>query len=250
MKIIDCDARYGADITGALLKPCLTADALLSEMDNAGVDEALVYRQEVESGGVPYGEALLFEDARYARRLHAVATILPTATGEFPEPAALERWLKQRRVKALRLSPAGHRHTLSRASIGDTLDEAARLKVPVHIDTAHGVSIEDVERLMRDHPALRITLTYQNCWPSARLLYPLVKGNDNIHIALTAMFTQDGVEDFVGRFGHGCLAYGSGFPAAYFGANLLMVRHARIPDAAREAILWGNTARWMEESAP
>jgi len=246
MRIIDCDARYGADVTGALVKPCEDAAQLLGELDKAGVGEALVYRQEVDVAGVPFGEAALLSDTVRSSRLHAVATILPTLTGEFPEPAALESWLGERGVKALRLSPEKHRYTLSRAAIGDTLEEASRLQVPVHIDTANGVTIGDVERLINDFPMLRICLTYQDCWPSARLLYPLVKGNDNIHISLTAMFTQDGVEDFVNRFGAGCLAYGSGFPAAYMGANLLMVRHARLSDAAREAILGLNTARWIE----
>jgi hypothetical protein len=51
----------------------------------------------------------------------------------------------------------------------------------------------------------------------------------------------------VADYGAQRLLFGSGFPESYLGGMMLTLRHARIPDKAKEAIASGNLERVIEE---
>jgi len=54
------------------------------------------------------------------------------------------------------------------------------------------------------------------------------------------------IESFVKEYGSSRLLYGSGFPNSYFGANMLMIKHADICEDDKVAIAGGNLTRVIE----
>ncbi len=54
-----------------------------------------------------------------------------------------------------------------------------------------------------------------------------------------------GIEALVADYGPQRILFGSGFPESYMGGMMLALRHAQIPDAAKQAIAAGNLERLL-----
>lgn len=247
LAFFDCNACYGMDASADVYGAAHTVEDLQREMARAGVGKAIVHRVEQWSGSPLVGNAILAADVAQSGNLHGTWGIVPTHTHELPEPSEMPGVMKKNRIIGWRLYPGRSRFLLKGFALRDWLEVALARKIPVFISTAHGAELSQVADLMEEFPALTAVLTYANEWPSDRLLRPFVAAFPNLYLDTTFLMTDGGIESFVEEYGPSRLLYGSGFPRAYFGAGMLMVRHAQIPEEDRMAIAGGNLERVVTE---
>ena len=108
MHFFDCNAFFGLPMKRPLA-PVPTAEALLAEMDRAGVDRALVWHIAQHDASPQAGNQFLADAIRAQPRLVGCWTILPNQAREFPPLPVFFREMRAARVRALRIYPRSHR---------------------------------------------------------------------------------------------------------------------------------------------
>jgi predicted TIM-barrel fold metal-dependent hydrolase len=247
MDFFDCNVCYGIDAGGGPMRPVHTVEALQQELARAGVSRAIVRRHEQVTGGVLSGNQLLADDLRGTDNLYGTWALVPAHTRELPELEEMLTAMKANRIVGWRLSPARQRFLPRAFALRDWLEPARERRIPIFLNTADGAELDQVADLMEAYPDLTLVLTFSSDWPSDRFLRPFVAEFPNLYLDLTYLITDGGIESFVGEYGAGRLLYGSGFPGSYFGANMLMLRHAQIREQERVAIASGNLDRIVRE---
>lgn len=246
MKSFDCDIAYGRGST-ALPRELETPEALLAEMDHAGIDEALVWRRDALERGVESGNARLAELEAHPR-LHGVRCFVPTCCDEMPSAEEFVRGLRGGGAPVVRAFPATHKFLLEPVACGDLLDLFVAYRIPLFLPLPEAPGgWSGVYRILRDFPHLTLVLTSTGCWGEDRLFRPLLKGYPRFFLTTNRLETAGQLESLVGALGFERLLFGSGLPFTSAGGSLLMIRRARISDDAREAVLSGNLRRLLEE---
>jgi len=247
LDFFDCNAAYGMETRPPEYPTVATVAQLRAEMLRAGVKKAIVSRVEQAQGGMLSANAMLADDLRDLDHLWGTWGIVPKETHEVPDPEQMPEAMKRDRIIGWRLYPEKARFLMRGFALREWCEVAFERKIPIFIDTSHGASLSQVADLLEAFPNLTVVLTFANCWPSDRYLRPFVSTFPNVYLDLSYMLTDYGIESFVGEYGAGRLLYGSAFPVSYFGANMLMVRHAKIAAADKVAIAGGNLARIVQE---
>jgi predicted TIM-barrel fold metal-dependent hydrolase len=247
MEFFDCSVCYGIDVGRDPLRPAPTLEVVQQELARAGVSRAIVRRYEQVTGGVVSGNQLLADDLRTADNLYGTWALVPAHTHELPELEEMLAAMKANRIVGWRLYPTRQRFLLRSFALRDWLEPARQRRIPIFLSTADGAELGQVADLMEAYPDLTVVLAFSTDWPSDRFLRPFVAEFPNLYLDLTYLITDGGIEFFVGEYGAGRLLYGSGFPEGYFGANMLMLRHAQISDQERAAIASGNLDRIVRE---
>ncbi|MDW7658676.1 MAG: amidohydrolase family protein [Bacillota bacterium] len=249
MEFFDCNACYGHDRTSRLLKPVLSVNDLNDEMERAGVGRAVVFRTDQYLAEPDLGNRLLADDLQENEHLYGLWALTPVHTGEIPGPDNILAEMKRNRIIGFRLFPESL-HYLPRAFVlREWLDLALKHRIPLFVNTAHGCSLDALADILEQYPDLTVVLTDPNVWPRDRMLRPFVAGFPNVYLDLSYMITAGGIESFVAEYGASRLLYGSAFPKCYFGANMLMIRHADISQADCQLIAAGNLERIIREIA-
>jgi predicted TIM-barrel fold metal-dependent hydrolase len=145
------------------------------------------------------------------------------------------------------LSPGNSRFLPRGFVLRDWIDTALAHRVPFFVNTADGMSIEQVADLLQEYPSLRMVLTYADTRPNDRILRPLVESFPNLYLNLAPIFIDGFIESFVERYGPERLLFGTGYPDSYPGATLLRVCRAEIDEEARALIAGGNLRRLLGE---
>jgi predicted TIM-barrel fold metal-dependent hydrolase len=180
--------------------------------------------------------------------MYGVWSILPSCTGEIPPPASLPAEMKKNGISALTLNPLANRFLPCSAVIGDYLEMAQERAIPVLLNTGRGLAIESAECLMREFRQLTAILTFDNCWPSDRLLRPFLEEYPNLCLDMTYVQTAGGLPDIVKKYTARRILFGSGYPECYMGAHMMVIKHAPISEADRELVAGGNLKRILGEA--
>jgi hypothetical protein len=228
--------------------PVPTADDLLGEMRRAGVERAAAWHVASFDYEPVAGNRMLAEAIAPHPELVGAWAVLPSQTGEFPEPPALVEAMRAHRIAALRVFPAEHRWRLGRLAVGGLLEELQERKIPLFLDINRGVGWADVEGVMADFPELVAAVWGYGPWGADRFLRPLADRYPNVHVGTDDLLLDGGIESWVERYGAGRLVFGSGFPDKYMGAMMLAIARAEIPEADRAAIAAGNFERILSEA--
>jgi len=246
MEFFDCNVCYGYDVRSKIMLPVNTVEDLISNMKIAGVAKAMVNRVELYVAGTSVSNQILAEDIAKYDNLYGIWGLLPSHTHEIPEGEQMLKEMKKNRIFGWRLIPNIGRYLVKDFVLKDWFEIAIERKIPIFINTAHGTTLEAVADLLKSFPELTVILTYANVWPSDRFLRPFVAEYPNVYLDLTYCITDGGIESFVKEYGADRLLYGSGFPYSYFGANMLMIKHADISESDKRAIASGNLSRIIE----
>ncbi|MBQ6118445.1 MAG: amidohydrolase family protein [Clostridia bacterium] len=252
MRILDCNLNFGATNNGEPYRNCDTFEELLAELDRCGIGGGLVRCGYSSTVGVNYGNDFVARcvTSEAAKRydLYGVWAVIPPYTDETPKPEALPGAMKQNRVGAVYLSPRVHRYELNALTMGAYLDVLQQTKIPVILNTANGIPMDAIYRVMADFPRLTAIVGDSDCWPNARRLYPLAYRYENLRLDLSYIMDAGGIEDMTRRFGAEKLLFGTAFPYRYTGSMLAVTRAAAIAEADRETIFGGNLANMIEEA--
>ena len=246
MDFFDCHVSYGMDIADSQLYPVHTIDRVHAEMKRAGVKNAVVWRIESAGAGPPIGNALLAEDLKKYDNMYGVWALLPPHTHEIFEPDRMLDEMKKNRIIGWKLCPAAARFMVRPFALKPWLELGVRHNIPFFIDTAHGTSLDAVADLLEAYPELTVVLTDANVWPNDRNLRPFVAEFPNVYLDLSYCITAGVLESFVKEYGASRLLYGSRFPYSYFGANMMMIKHADIDEEDKVSIAGGNMKRIIE----
>jgi predicted TIM-barrel fold metal-dependent hydrolase len=247
MDFFDCHVFYGAERTKQLFPPVHSAAELCRALERSGISRAVAYRLEQYLADPALGNRLLAEDLSANPNLFGLWAITPVETGEIPGPDEILPEMKQSRIVGFRLFPGGLRFLPRVFVLREWLELAVRQRIPLFVSTEHGCSLDALADLLTSFPDLIVVLTDSNVWPGDRLLRPFVRRFAHVYLDMSYMITSGGIADFVARYGPARLLFGSAFPRTGCGANLLMLRHAEISDAAKSAIAGGNLARIIGE---
>jgi len=243
MKFFDCNLNYGPQLATEDLKCCADIDGLVGEMERAGISGGLVLKTINEA---VVANSSLAEDIKNKNGLKGVYQILPSCTGEIPTPDALPKVMKQNNFAAITINPKSHRYLPRKNVIGDYFEMACKRKILVLLNTARGLSLEQADDIMRDFPDMTVILTYDNCWPSDRLVRPFLDSYPNLRLDMTYLLTDSGLKDMLKKYPADKILFGSGFPISYIGAHMLVIKHAEISEEDKCKIAGGNLMKLLE----
>ena len=246
MQFFDCNVYFGLP-TLRPVAPVQTAEELLAGMDRAGVAKALVWHiAQYDHGPVP-GNALLSEAIAPYPRLMGCWTILPAYGHEYLAPKELFAQMKVARITALRVFPREHKFLLNAVSMGNLLEPMVEHHIPLLLSVHRGVEWSDVYQIMAEFPDLVCVVCDHGCWGQDRMFRPLIERYPNFYVDTALYLLDGGIEALVTDYGACRLLYGSGFPDSYFGGMMMAIKHAKIPQAAKNAIAHGNLERVLSE---
>ena len=247
MEWFDCNAYFGLP-TKRPLRPVETAEALLAEMDRAGIDRALVWHVAQHDYSPTVGNEMLVRAIAAHDRLVGCCVVLPPQTHEMPRAPHLFDWMASARLRAVRVFPLANRYEFHAATLGGVLEAMDRRQVPLLVSMARGVAWGDLYRLLEAIPSLVCVVCDHGCWGQDRLFRPLLDTFPNVYVDTAGYLLDGGIEALVADYGAGRLVFGTGFPDHYHGGMMLTLRHARISDEDRQAIAGGNLVRLLGEA--
>ena len=264
MDFIDCNLSYGPDTMKGELPGCPDIGGLVSQLDRAGIAGGLVYyamNEPIQGNAVIAhdmaksttkdgfsGNSVIANDIAGSPRLRGVWSLLPSCTGEVAPPCKLPAAMKQNNIAALAFNPKANRFLPKPSVIGDYLEVAQEHAIPVLLNTGRGLELEEADSIMRDFPKLTAILTFNNCWPSDRLLRPFIEAYPNLCLDTAYMFTDSYLPELVKKYSAKRILFGSAYPVSYPGANMMVIKHAEISDEDKRLIAGENLLRIIGEA--
>lgn len=249
LRFFDCNTFIGTPMNAALYRP-ESAESLLSAMDRAGIERALVWHIAQHDHDPITGNELLARAIASHPRLVGCWTILPTQCGEIGDVAEWLASAAQARVRAFRAFPAASRYLLRSTVVGDLMDAFAMYRLPLILSIQRGVTWEMVYNLMAEYPELTVILADLDIWGSDRFFRPLIERYGRVHLDISSYLSDGGIEAFADEYGVERLLFGTGHPACYQGSAMLALAHAELDEEDKQAVAAGNLERLLEEAMP
>lgn len=242
----DADCRIG---TGPDYGQYTSVADLISDMNDAGVDKALVaYGFTSRLGAVQSNieiAKLLRDDTE--KRLYGVWTMLPSQCDELPPPDELFRQMKENRVVALNLFPQAHRYVPCRLTLGKLMDAAAERKIPVLVK-GFNEQWDLLYSFMKDFPKNRIILSESyGKWGDDRLVRPLLENYPEFYFGMSGYWVPEGIRDLAERYGTNRILFSSGYPQYAQGSSMLQLKHSGLDAESIAAIAGKNLERMISE---
>ena len=245
MRHVDGNVMVGSPPTGVRVA-CPDAEALLREMDWAGVEEALVYHAAMLHGSPLQGNRLVLDVTATSSRLHPTWALLPPCTGELGTTDELLQEMRENNVRALWAFPREHHYVLNRLTMGSLLDEVAARRIPLLVPRGDGWAT--ISEVLADYPELTLVAVGHGPWGEDRFFRPLLERYPRFHLDISRYELLGGLAELVGRYGAELLLYGSGYPQWAMGGPRLMLARAEINEEDRALVAGGNLLRLLEEA--
>jgi hypothetical protein len=248
MRFYDCNVYYGLPALRPV-SPVAQVSDLLAAMDRVGVEKALVWHIVQHDHAPRLGNLMLAEGIAPHARLTGCWTVMPNQGREYPPPQEFFHQMKASRIGALRAFPGTHRFLINAVSMGELFNAMVAHRVPLFLSMVRGVVWRDVYQLMAEFPDLVCVVCDHGCWGEDRMFRPLIERYPHFYVDTARYLLDGGIEALVTDYGANRLLFGSGFPDSYMGGMMMALKHAQIPQAAKEAIAHGNLERLLEEVA-
>ena len=258
MKFFDSNACFGKDVVN---HQCVnhenfimmeqvdlaeTAAQLIEKMDYAGIEKAMVwYRPQFDGDPIQGNEEMIEQIQGYEDRLIPTWTILPAITDTDFAPENFFDKMKANHVKGLRAYPENNRYFLCDVTMGEQLSLISELKIPLYLSPMFGW--EMVYKVLEEFPDLTVVLSNIGWWPSARLIWPLLKRYPNFYFETGDFSQPHGLEEVCQKFGSHRVLYGSNFPTNAPAGSIYTLLKAKISDEDRENIACRNMERLLSE---
>lgn len=258
MKLFDCNASFGLDMVNhecvnhenfivmEKVDVAATAKDLIAELDYVGIEKASVWHRSQYEQDATVGNKKLIEAIKgYEDRLIPSWTVLPDITDTQYSPDVFFPEMKKYGVKTLRAFPEQDRFILCDVTMGEQLSLISELKIPLYLTPMNG--FEQIYKVLEEFPNLTVILCNIGWWPSARLVYPLIKRYPNFYFETGDFSMLNGIEEVCAKFGSERLLYGSNFPTNSMSGSIYSLMKADISDADRENIAYKNMERLLSE---
>ncbi len=258
MVFFDSNASFGIDMVNhecvnhenfiVLEKVGIAENAaqLVAEMDRIGIAKVSVWHRSQYEQDATVGNRRLIEGIRgYEDRLIPSWVILPDITDNQYAPEIFFGEMKKCGVKTLRAFPEQDRFLLREVVMGQQLQLMSDLKIPLYLSPMNG--FEPVYDVLAEFPELTVILCNIGWWPSARLVYPLLRRYKNFYFETGDFSMLHGIEEVCKKFGSERLLYGSNFPTNSMAGSMYTLLKADISEEDRENIAHRNMERLLSE---
>ncbi len=244
LSFFDCNAFIGSAQKGTW-KPARGRAEILSEMDHAGIDKALLWHVGQQDWSIPDGNDLLSQAVSEEPRLWGCWTILPPHTNEIPSGSLLYERMKKERIRAVRIFPSDHRFVPSRTALGEVLDGLAKRSVPLFLSVERGgTDYATIDRLLAELPRISCVICDVGIWGVDRYIRPLLERFPGVRVETSYLALHDGVlESLVKAYGAERLLFGTGFPDRLAASAMLPLLHAEVSDDDKRLIAGANLER-------
>lgn len=247
IRFLDSNTFIGQPTRRGCWEPA-TAQSLVTAMDQAGIERSLVWHIAQHDAHPNVGNDLLMRDIEGAAdRLIPCWAIPCPYTDELND---MDGWFARAiglGVRAMRICRTRGSYLMRREVIGGIVERLLHHQLPLVYSIERGGNWDELYDLLQAFPQLRVIVSDVGVWPCDRVIRPLFELYPHVHLELSQYFVPGGIESIVHRYGPGRLLYGSGYPACYHGAMMLMVMHARIDQNAKCVIAGGNLQRLVDE---
>lgn len=225
-----------------------SVEALLSDMDDYGIDEALVchaYQREIHA--LDGNEALL-RAVEGQPRLHPCFTLLPPESREMPPlPEYLDEMIA-RGARAVKLFTEPYHLPLSTWVASDVFAHLSARRLPVFIDpnaflaTFEGdrTDWEGIRQVCERWPELPVIVQEARIRRANRTLNVLLALCPNLRVEISGYWGWRCIEFIAREFGAHRLLYGSRLPENDPSATLCRVAYAEVSEEERRRIAGDN----------
>ncbi len=242
MRLCDCHAHIGDSfdhMSGRYVS--YSPDTLLAEMDDAGVDIAVV--SNISS--IDDCTAGNDEMAKWARRYPRLIPLV-WATPGITGPGKVFEYVGMG-FRGLKLHPTAGKYRADDPSVYPLLDACRALRVPALFHCAADGFSEPARfpQIAADYPEVPIILAHMNMFGSAQEAVAVAESFPNVYLD-TSWARPERVVEAVGRVGAERVLWGTDAPlggSGHYGRDRTREYLAsHVGAAEREAILWSNAA--------
>jgi predicted TIM-barrel fold metal-dependent hydrolase len=160
---------------------------------------------------------------------------------------------RARGFRGIRLYPQHHSyHLLFESFVDEICEQAQALNLPVVLPLraimnwgVPSLDLHDMLSVVERHPRVPWILSGINYLHEIRSALLLLRRYSSVHLETSCVMGYEAIQKAVKECGHEQILFGSAAPLQHGRADLEKVLHARIGDAAREAILAGNANRLL-----
>lgn len=254
IRFFDCNATVGRP-SAPTFGSWLSSRGLLAEMDQFGIDEALIahiYAQELDGSE---GNQHTLSAASSSARLHAQATLVPRFGPRADAKLGNEiDGLVAASCLAVRLHPNpthqimdeavyARQYELTPAVVDPILDALERRRLPLFVELAqtNWRELTDICRAYSDLPVVATNVSYTH----KRSLFALLDAFPNFFCDTSCFHAYRGIEEVCDSFGPGHLLFGTRAPTFNLLAGKALVSYAEIDDGHKAAIAGGNLRRLL-----
>lgn len=248
MELWDCNCWWGLPKSPPLA-PAATVEALVGEMERAGIARALVRNAALWEQSPEVGNAIVSADCAGDERLLPSWAILPPQTGEQGTVADFVDAMREADVRALWAYPEKHRYVLNATTMGGLLEEISDRGLPLFIERgeiAGGGLYALADQVLQNFPRLHLCAVGHGSWGEDRYFRPLMERYPHFMVDTSRYELDGGIAEICAIYGPERLLFGTKFPETPMGGAMLTLLHADISDADRELIASGNLRRILE----
>lgn len=160
---------------------------------------------------------------------------------------------RERGFRGIRLYPQHHSyHLLFEPFIDEICEQAHVLNIPVLLPLraimnwgVPALDLREMASIVDRHPRTPWILSGINYLHEIRTALLLLRRYPSVYLETSCVMGYEAIQKAVSECGYEQILFGSGAPLQHGRADLEKVLHARISDAAREAILAGNACRLL-----
>lgn len=258
MKLFDCNVCYGREMINhecvnhenfIVLEKVKTAEniqELLGCMDDFNITRGIVWHKSQYELDASAGNARLMKEiSGHEDRLIPSWTILPAITDEQYAPEVFFPAMKKEGVRVLRAFPVQDRYLLNGVTMGEQLSMFSEKHIPLFLSPMTG--FEYIYEVLKEFPDLTVVLVNIGWWPSARLIYPLLKAYRNVYFETGDFSMLHGYEEVCRKFGSERILFGTNFPTNSMAGSIYSLLSAKIRDEEKENIAHKNLERILSE---
>jgi len=218
---------------------------LLEEMDNCGIDEAIIYHQTMIDVAPDYGNNIFLSDkSNYTGRLKGTLTILPSISDKNHSVDIIVKTVKKYDIAGLRAFPKQNRYILNGITCGDILDFCIQSNMTLYLSPKDGW--EYIFDVLKEFPKLTVIITNYGLWGSDRYFFPLIKTYKNVYIDTSDYQVLSGIQTFVNKFGSERLLFGTNFPMDNMGGPKATLLGSKLRSEEIENIANRNISRLLD----
>ncbi len=257
LKLIDCNACIGYGTVNRFItnhenypvyekvKQAKNADELIKEMDFCGVDEAIVYHQDMFDVAPDYGNKKFLADKKnFTGRLKGTITVLPSVSDDLHSTDLILKTIKEHSLVGVRIFPEQNRFMPDRITCGDLFDMLTEYSIPLYLTPYAGW--EHIFSILKEFPKLTVIIYNYGLWGSDRYFFPLIKAYPNTYVDSSDYQVLNGLKNFVSKASSSRMLFGTNFPMDNMGGPIATLLSARISDEQKEEIAYKNITRLME----
>ena len=244
--ILDANANVGPTVFDDFeFEP--TVASLTTNMDDAGIDEAVVAPLKPADGDFDAANARLSARVEPRERLHGIARVDPLSGGATDAERALDGY----GLGGVKLHPWEERYSITHPSVGSVVEVARDRNVPVWIhagypNVSHALSVKEVALAF---PDVRFVLTHTSqldiSGRSGTDAMLLAEETENTYFELSGVYRRDLIEDLVDVVGPGRVLFGTNAPYFHPAVEKSRVAGSELDESEKRAVLGESAAELL-----